>query len=114
MGNLYTASIFLSLMSSLEYTDNNVGDKFLFFAYGSGSKAKTFEGELMPGHNKIVSTWKTSNTLSDRKQVTFDEYIATRTQKIAQPITENSEVYQVSSGITETNRFERIYKLRNT
>lgn len=114
MGNLYTASIFLSLMSSLELAKNSVGDTFLFFAYGSGSKAKIFEGELMPGYEKIIRMWKTSTILSDRRQVTFDQYIAMRTQRMTQPISVNSLVYQVSSGITETNRFERIYKLRNT
>jgi hydroxymethylglutaryl-CoA synthase len=114
MGNLYTASIFLSLMSSLEFAKNSVGDTFLFFAYGSGSKAKTFEGELMPDFDKIVSKWNIPNTLSKRKQATFDQYIAIRTQKLAPPITANSDVHQVACGITETNRFEKNYQLIHT
>ena len=46
MGNLYTASIFLSLMSSLENGSHQADDRILFFAYGSGSKSKVFSAKL--------------------------------------------------------------------
>ena len=55
IGNMYTASIFMSFLSLLavsldnktELTNNSIG----FLSYGSGSKSKVLEG-------KVVKTWK--------------------------------------------------------
>ncbi len=48
IGNMYTGSIFMGLLSTLYYHFKNnseiTGEKFGFLAYGSGSKSKTFEG----------------------------------------------------------------------
>jgi len=50
VGNIYTGSIFLGLLSTLSYlrdTNENIeGRTFGFLAYGSGSKAKVFEGRI--------------------------------------------------------------------
>ena len=55
IGNMYTASIFMSLLSLLNYAvDSKIeiaGNKVGFLSYGSGSKSKVFQGS-------IESSWK--------------------------------------------------------
>ena len=50
IGNMYTASIFMSLISSLveafEKDRELINKKIGFISYGSGSKAKIFEGTI--------------------------------------------------------------------
>ncbi len=78
VGNLYTSSIFLSLMSTLEADlEANValeGQLFGFFAYGSGAKSKVFEGEVQPGWKEVVSRFRLMNGLSDRKAIKYSTY----------------------------------------
>jgi hydroxymethylglutaryl-CoA synthase len=77
-GNLYTASIFLSLMSVLEcdYSDKKIlsGKRIGFVAYGSGSKAKVFEGTVQKNWEEVVAKFNVFNKLNDRKAITYVQY----------------------------------------
>ena len=79
-GNLYTASIFLALMSTLSSDlAENVdlkGKRIGFVAYGSGSKAKVFEGVVLPGWQEIVKEFRVFEKLNNRKSIAYDNYIA--------------------------------------
>jgi hydroxymethylglutaryl-CoA synthase len=78
VGNVYTASIFLALMSALELelTDNQdiTNQKYGFVAYGSGSKAKAFEGVLQANWREVVEQFGVFSKLSNRQQISFAEY----------------------------------------
>lgn len=78
VGNVYTASIFLALMSALESElehDNNIIDqKYGFVAYGSGSKAKVFEATLRPNWKAAVANFKVFEKLNNRQQISFEDY----------------------------------------
>jgi hydroxymethylglutaryl-CoA synthase len=82
-GNLYTASIFLALMSSLEsdWQDNApLSKKRLgFIAYGSGSKAKVFEATVLPGWEKVVQHFQVFHKLNQRQRIDYDQYEALHT-----------------------------------
>ena len=78
VGNLYTCSIFLSFMSTVE-TDLKEGTKlegqsFGFFAYGSGAKSKVFEGEIQDGWQEVVSRFKLLDNLSKRTAIDYSTY----------------------------------------
>jgi hydroxymethylglutaryl-CoA synthase len=77
-GNLYTASIFLSLMSVLEcnYSDRKIlsGKRIGFVAYGSGSKAKVFEGTVQKKWEEVVAKFNVFNKLNDRKAISYAQY----------------------------------------
>ena len=50
VGNIYTGSLFLGLLSLLENSENLVGgDNIAFFSYGSGAVAEIFTGTLVEG-----------------------------------------------------------------
>lgn len=78
VGNLYTSSIFLSLMSileaALEEGQELEGRRFGFFSYGSGSKSKVFEGELQPGWREVASRFQLMARLAQRTAIDYYTY----------------------------------------
>ena len=78
IGNLYTASIFMALMSALQVSfdkgDNLEGKKIGFLSYGSGSKSKVFEGVVSSEWKRVVEKWNLFESLSNRMQVNFETY----------------------------------------
>lgn len=77
-GNLYTASIFLALMSTLEcdFLENARLEKkrLGFVAYGSGSKAKVFEAVVQEGWREIVQHFRVFEKLHRRRAIDYDQY----------------------------------------
>lgn len=78
VGNLYTASIFLALMSNLESDfaegKNLVGKRLGFVAYGSGSKAKVFEATVQKNWADVVRHFRVFEKLKNRRPVDCDQY----------------------------------------
>jgi hydroxymethylglutaryl-CoA synthase len=79
VGNIYTGSIFLGLLSTLCYHFQQKSDltdkKFGFIAYGSGSKAKVFEAEVSPNWKIVIEKTKLFETLNQSHEIEFDDYL---------------------------------------
>ena len=77
-GNLYTASIFQALMSSLEADLQDglelAGKRLGFIAYGSGSKSKVFEAVVQPGWAEVVKQFNVFSKLDARHEIDYDTY----------------------------------------
>lgn len=78
VGNLYTSSVFLALMSTLE-ADLQEGNKlsgeaFGFFAYGSGSKSKVFTATVETGWEEVARRFKLSERLQGRTLISSEQY----------------------------------------
>jgi len=80
VGNLYTSSIFLSLMSTLETAlEQNRelrGAELGFFAYGSGSKSKVFTAEVQDNWQAVVQQFQLLSFLQQRTEIHYDTYEA--------------------------------------
>lgn len=78
IGNLYTGSIFMGLLSTLAHfydSKNDVsGKKFGFLAYGSGSKSKVFEGTIQPDWKTAVAAVNLFETLEKSFEIGFETY----------------------------------------
>ena len=78
VGNIYTGSIFLGLLSALchlyEQKTNISNTTFGFIAYGSGSKSKVFEGEVQENWKNAIEKVKLFETLKNAKSIDFDTY----------------------------------------
>jgi hydroxymethylglutaryl-CoA synthase len=78
IGNQYTGSIFLALMSTFEsdLEDNsNLDDtKFGLCGYGSGAKAKVFSGTVSPRWREVVSRWHLFERLAGRIAIDHTTY----------------------------------------
>lgn len=77
VGNLYTGSLYLSLISLLENSDElTAGDQIGLFSYGSGSVAEFFTAELMPNFKENLLTEHHQNLLDKRQKLSVAEYEA--------------------------------------
>lgn len=78
IGNLYTGSIFMGLLSTLSYFYNNEKElcdsKFGFLAYGSGSKSKVFEGTIQPEWKNAIANVSLFETLENSIEIDFATY----------------------------------------
>ena len=74
VGNIYTGSLFLGLLSLLENSDKlKAGDKIALFSYGSGAVAEIFSASLVPGYEKQLSQTRLEE-LDQRQALSVEEY----------------------------------------
>ena len=78
IGNLYTGSIFMGLLSTLSHFHDSKkeisGKKFGFLAYGSGSKSKVFEGTIQADWKNAVANVHLFETLETSVEIDFETY----------------------------------------
>ncbi|MFV8371463.1 hydroxymethylglutaryl-CoA synthase family protein [Flavobacterium sp. LB2P74] len=78
IGNLYTGSIFMGLLSTLAHfydTEKEIsGSTFGFLAYGSGSKSKVFEGTIQPDWKLAITGINLFETIEKSFEIDFDTY----------------------------------------
>lgn len=87
VGNIYTGSIFLSLLSLLENSRAlETGDQILFYSYGSGAVCEIFSGQLVEGYrdhlqeNRLEQlNQRTKLSVKEYEQVFFEEIILDET-----------------------------------
>ena len=91
IGNMYTASIFMSLLSMLSnsYLNNIKLDQkqIGFIAYGSGSKAKVFEGVIQKNWQTKISQIKLFKYLNSRKEISIENYEMIHKNELKKSIT---------------------------
>ena len=81
IGNIYTASLFLGLLSLLENAENlNAGDKLALYSYGSGAVSEFFSVELVEGYEAYLDkdrlkklNQRTALSVADYEKVFFEE-----------------------------------------
>lgn len=80
IGNMYTGSIFLGLLSTLCYHFQNETEiqdkKFGFIAYGSGSKSKVFEAQVEANWKSAIEKVNLFETLDNSTEIDFGTYIS--------------------------------------
>ncbi|MCO6161554.1 hydroxymethylglutaryl-CoA synthase family protein [Flavobacterium sp. NRK F7] len=78
IGNLYTGSVFMGLLSTLShfYANNTPieGSVFGFLAYGSGSKSKVFEGVVQSNWRAALEKTQLFETLEKSHKIDFTTY----------------------------------------
>lgn len=81
VGNIYTGSLFLGLLSLLENsTTLKAGDRIALFSYGSGAVSEIFSGQLVAGFEQQLETnrmekldSRTTLSIPDYEKVFFEE-----------------------------------------
>jgi hydroxymethylglutaryl-CoA synthase len=101
IGNMYTASIFMALISSLVDAAKNDKDfenkKIGFISYGSGSKAKIFEGTVQKNWFEKTNSIKLFDGLNKRKKISIDIYEKLHNRKITSNINNNDGVIKLNN-----------------
>ena len=116
IGNMYTASIFMSLLSFLSdnYRNNKdiAGNPVGFIAYGSGSKSKVFEGVVQNDWMSKIKDIKLFETLENRTAISVDTYESIHRSKLEQPVENGSKISLEYIERDETNYGLRRYSVK--
>lgn len=73
VGNLYTGSLYLSLISLLTAGTLNDGANIGLFSYGSGAEGEFFTGKVVAGYKKMINK-NSVKFLENRQAVSVSEY----------------------------------------
>jgi len=98
VGNIYTGSIFLGLLSTLchhfQEKSNLTNAKFGFVAYGSGSKSKVFEAEVSEKWQNQIEKVTLFETLENSTAIDFITYERLHKKELKQSVgTPKNEFY---------------------
>lgn len=101
IGNMYTASIFMALLSALQTSFNEnedlAGQEIGFLGYGSGSKSKVFAGKVSPNWKNVVSKWNLFENLKDRLAIDFETYEKLHRKQLEHSINPSYEGFGLKS-----------------
>ncbi|AZA86583.1 hydroxymethylglutaryl-CoA synthase family protein [Chryseobacterium shandongense] len=93
IGNMYTASIFMALLSSLQTSFNEneelTGKEIGFLGYGSGSKSKVFAGKVSENWKNVVSKWNVFEELKNRTAIDFETYEKLHRKQLENSVNQN-------------------------
>lgn len=116
IGNMYTASIFMSLLSFLSDNYRNkkdiTGNPVGFIAYGSGSKSKVFEGVVQNDWASKIKDIKLFETLENRTAISVETYESIHRSKLEQPVENGSKISLEYIERDETNYGLRRYSVK--
>lgn len=74
VGNVYTASLYLGLISLLDHGQNLGGKRLGLFSYGSGCVAEFFSGVVSDGYQAHLHTEWHRQLLQDREELDYETY----------------------------------------
>ncbi len=76
IGNSYTASLFISLCSLLDYNKDDLSNRRVgLFSYGSGCVAEFFTGIIQPNYQDVLMTHSHQSQLEKRTALSYAEYL---------------------------------------
>ena len=94
IGNMYTSSIFMALLSMLtvakDANENLTNCSIAFLGYGSGSKSKVFKGTVNENYLEgLKSVGNIFEVLNNRKQISFGTYVSHHKGEIHSPMADS-------------------------
>ncbi|MBW8183528.1 hydroxymethylglutaryl-CoA synthase [Shewanella nanhaiensis] len=111
IGNTYTASLYIGLLSLLEnnpqdLTEQNIG----LFSYGSGSVGEFFSAQVVPGYRQHLRVKEHQEMLSNRQALSHEKYTSWFYQSLADH--ENQVMPKFSNRefrLEKVDGFRRVY-----
>ncbi len=85
VGNIYTGSLYMSLLSLLEGPKMEPNALIGLFSYGSGAMAEFFSGNLIDGYEHELNPKGDKALLDHRQRLSVKEYEQVFTQALADP-----------------------------
>lgn len=90
VGNLYTGSLYLGLLSLLQNSSQlKAGQRLGMFSYGSGAQGEFFSGTLQSGWQKAANLTNVSQMLKARRKVSVSQYEAAFVHQVDANFNEN-------------------------
>lgn len=101
IGNIYTGSIFLGMLSTLcyHYAQNSdlASKKLGFIAYGSGSKSKVFEAEVAQNWKSAIAKVPLFENLQTAQEIDFETYEKLHKKELLQAVIPPSNEFYLES-----------------
>lgn len=101
IGNMYTASIFMALLSALQTSFNEneelAEQEIGFLGYGSGSKSKVFVGKVSENWKKVAEKWNLFESLKNRTAIDFETYEKLHRKQLQNSVNENYKGFGLTS-----------------
>jgi len=101
IGNMYTASIFMALLSALQTSFNEneelAGQEIGFLGYGSGSKSKVFAGKISENWKSVVAKWNLFEGLKNRTAIDFTTYENLHRKQLENSVNKNYTGFGLTS-----------------
>lgn len=112
VGNLYTGSLYLGLLSYL-VNAAKANEKMLFFSYGSGAVGEIYSGEIQPDFEKVIDKDAILAMLDNRQKMSISDYeemyeVEYQDGTIVDPSGVDAKFY-----LSEIKENERLYKKNN-
>ncbi|MBD5430314.1 hydroxymethylglutaryl-CoA synthase [Lactobacillus sp.] len=85
VGNIYTGSLYLSLLSLLENGNLQAGDLVGLFSYGSGAMAEFYSGNVVDGYEKQLDKINDEALINNRQKLSINEYEKIFTEALEDP-----------------------------
>ena len=109
VGNLYTGSLYLGLLSYL-VNAAKANEKLLMFSYGSGAVGELYSAEIQPGFEDVIDKKEIQEILTDRQKMSISNYekmyqIEYQNGTIVDPAAVDAKFY-----LSEIKENERLYK----
>lgn len=82
VGNSYTASMYIALVSLLDSVPDLAGKRIAFLSYGSGCVAEIFTGVVREGYEAHLRTAAHASVLKARKAIGDEEYLARHAEPV--------------------------------
>ncbi|MBR7926910.1 hydroxymethylglutaryl-CoA synthase [Aerococcaceae bacterium zg-ZUI334] len=111
VGNIYTGSMFLSLLSLLVMDESLQAEQKLgLFSYGSGAVAELITGTLQAGFETMIDKQAILNHLERRKALTVAEYETVFLSKVTEE--ETYEAIETGHYFKQLTNQQRIYDFK--
>ncbi|UWX60935.1 hydroxymethylglutaryl-CoA synthase [Chryseobacterium oranimense] len=101
IGNMYTASIFMALLSAIQVSfdegEDLAGAEIGFLGYGSGSKSKVFAGKISENWKAAAAKWNLFENLKNRTAIDFETYEKLHRKQLENSVNENYQGFGLKS-----------------
>ncbi|MBX3709574.1 MAG: hydroxymethylglutaryl-CoA synthase [Gammaproteobacteria bacterium] len=117
IGNSYTASLYIGLISLLDNAEEDLtGKRIGFYSYGSGCVAEYFSGVVQPGYHHMLNKTYHANLLERRHLLDYAEYERFFTFRYLEDGGEQEiPVYKTGNfRLAKIQKHKRIYEKLNT
>lgn len=111
VGNLYTGSLYLGLLSYL-VNAASAKEKILLFSYGSGAVGEIFSGEIQSGFEKVIDKQKILNLLEQREKLSIADYEKMYQIEYTDGTIVDPEAVTEKFYLSEIKENERLYRVK--
>ncbi|MFH5811196.1 hydroxymethylglutaryl-CoA synthase [Companilactobacillus sp. FL22-1] len=111
VGNLYTGSLYLGLLSYL-VNAASAKEKVLLFSYGSGAVGEIFSGEIQSGFEKVIDKQKILNLLEQREKLSIADYQKMYQIEYTDGTIVDPEAVTEKFYLSEIKENERLYRVK--